>query len=266
MSKSTEDLIRELETGGVLEGRKDLAPRPGKRPARSLRRQTSTSTFLLILAVILVAVIGSLPFGSFALYPFALFVTLLHESGHALAAVATGGTVDQIRLSADLSGVTLTSAGMEAVIAPAGYLGATLAGVGLLLTPLRYARVALAGLTLVPLAALFLFQPASLFTGVWCIVFALGLGLAAWQLSPRIAAFLQIFLGVEAGLNAFRDLMTLLFLSSSAPHLKTDATNMSNALFLPPTFWAVSWTVMSLALLAVALLVLIRRDLRLPRD
>lgn len=266
MSKSTEELLRELEAGGILEGSPARPPvaveRKPPKPGTALReRATGSGLVMLVVAEVLVAAIGSLPFGSLALYPFSLFVTLLHETGHALAAIVSGGSVQSISVSGDLSGLTVTAGGIAGVIAPAGYLGATLAGVALLLTPLRYARWALGLLAAVPLATLLLFHPASWFTAVWCLVFLAALGAAAWKLPLRWAAFLQIFMGVQAGLNAFRDLMTLFFISSTDSHIQTDATNMSNALFLPPIFWAVLWTVLSVLLLAGALVKIVRRDL-----
>jgi hypothetical protein len=259
----TEDLLRELEAGGILTGSAPAPPATKRKsaPARAARRLGTSGLVFAIVAAIIVAVVGSLPFGSLALYPFALFVTLIHETSHAVAAVATGGSVVSLQISPDLSGVVHPSGGIQAVIAPAGYLGATLAGVGLLLTPLRYARWALGALAAVPLLALLLFHPATFFTALWCVAFLAALGLSAWKLPPNLAAFLQIFLGVEAGLNAFRDLMTLLFIEGSSAHIQTDAENMSKALFLPPMFWAVLWTVMSLVLLVAAVYGLIRRDL-----
>ncbi|HEX6507059.1 MAG TPA: M50 family metallopeptidase [Chloroflexota bacterium] len=263
MSKSTEDLIRELETGGVFEDRR-AAPvaKPRRSPAVLPRAGglTNSGAVMLVVATILIAVVGSLPFGSMALYPFALFVTLLHETGHSLAALATGGSVSSLQISSDLSGLTQIRGGIMSIIAPAGYLGATLAGVGLLLSPLRYARWVVGALTVVPLATLVLFGPADTFTAVWCAIYALALGVAAWKLPLRWLSFLQIFLGVEAGLNAFRDLMTLIFISGSNAHIQTDAQNMSSSLFLPATFWAVSWTVISVVLLASALVLVVRRD------
>ena len=224
--------------------------------------KAGSATTLIVIAVILAAVVGSLPFGSLALYPFSLFVTLIHETGHAVAAVLTGGSVNSLTLASNLSGVTWTSGGIEALIAPAGYLGATLVGVALLLLPVRWSRAVLGTLALIPLAALLLFNAGNVFTTLWCVGFFVVLVLAAWRLSPRITAFLQIFLGVEAGLNAFRDLLTLLLISGSGAHMQTDATNMSHALFLPPIVWAVSWTVISLLLLIAALAAVIRRDIR----
>jgi hypothetical protein len=205
--------------------------------------------------------VGSLPFGSTALYPFSLFVTLLHEFSHAVAAIVTGGSVQSISISSDTSGVTVTLGGTESLIAPAGYLGATLFGVGLLLAPLRWARAALASLAAVPLATLIFLHPATSFTAIWCVGFAAALGAAAWKLRPRLLGFLQVLLGVEAGLNAFRDLMTLLFISGSGAHIHTDAVNMSRALFGPPLMWAVMWTVVSVAFLSLAVWKVARSDL-----
>jgi hypothetical protein len=262
MSKSTEELLRELEEGGVLKERQPapIATRNGRSTTTAVKGITSSALVLLIIAAVLIAAVGSLPFGSTALYPFTLLVTLIHESGHAVAAVVTGGSVGSLRIRSDLSGVTLVEGGMDGIIAPAGYLGATLAGVGLLLTPLRYARWAIGALAAVPLAALLLFHPADGFTALWCVVFALALGAAAWKLPLRWLGFLQVFLGVVAGLNAFRDLMTLLLISGTNAHIYTDADLMSRSLFFPPTVWAVVWTLLSVLLLLLALASLVGRD------
>jgi hypothetical protein len=262
MSKSTEELLRELEDGGVFQERRPaaVATRPGRAAAPTARGLASSGLVLLIVAIVVIAAVGSLPFGSTVLYPFALFVTLIHESGHAIAAVATGGSVGSLRIRSDLSGVTTIGGGVDAIIAPAGYLGATLAGVGLLLTPLRYARWAMGALAAVPLAALLFFHPADAFTTLWCVGFALCLGAAAWKLPSRWLPFLQIFLGVEAGLNAFRDLMTLLLISGTDSHIYTDAQLMSRTLFFPATVWAVIWAIISMLLLLLALAGLVGRE------
>jgi Peptidase M50B-like len=269
VSKSTEDLLRELQASGIVQGQ----PQSGSRamtpaahgsllePGGASTRRRGFGAILLIGAAILAAVIGSLPVGKYALYPFALLVTLLHESGHALAATLTGGSVAEIQLSPDLSGVTFFSGGIRGLIAPAGYLGATIAGVGMILSPLRYARWLLGGLALVPLATLFFFHAADVFTAVWCVAFAACLGVAAWKLKDRAACFLQLLLGVETGLNSFRDLSALLTISQSNAHIYTDADAMSKALFLPPTFWAVGWAVLSVVLLATALVKFTRREM-----
>lgn len=276
MGTSQEDLIRELESSGVLgTSAKPLstAQAPGRAPAVSAPSGIGargsallhSSLGLFMVAALLVALVGSLPFGALALYPFTLFVTLIHESGHALAAAVTGGHVVDVGLSPDTSGVTHYVGGSQILIAPAGYLGATLAGVALLLTPPRFARIALGALAFLPIAVLVTFHAATFFTAAWCAGFAAALLLAAWKAPPRLAAFLQILLGVAAGLNAFRDLLTLMVISSGDAHIHTDAVSMSEALFLPPIFWAVIWTALSLLLIAGAVWRLLERELRPSR-
>jgi hypothetical protein len=267
VAKSTDDLIRELEAGGVIGagGAAPPATQPSSVPAPRARISSSRSV-LIVVAAILVALVGSLPFGSLALYPFALLVTLIHETSHALAGVTSGGSVVALRLNSDLSGVTNIAGGVQAVIAPAGYLGATLAGVAMLLTPPRFARHGLAGLALFPLSVLAFFHPANAFTAVWSIGFAAALAAAAWKLPQRLAAFLLILLGLEAGLNAFRDLLTLLLITGSGAHMHTDAVAMSDALFFPPIVWSVLWTVIATAMLVLTVASVVRRDLRAFRS
>jgi hypothetical protein len=262
MSKSVEDLLREIDQSESPIGNTAVVPARRRSPTSPRLNRIRESTMVLVMgAIFLIAVIGSIPYLSLALYPFALFVTLLHEWSHAVMGTITGGSVQSLTISPDLSGLTTFNGGIQALIAPAGYLGATLAGAAILLTPLRYSRWVLGACAAVPLAALIVFHPGSLFTTLWCITFALALGAAAWRLPARFRGFLQIFLGLEAGLNAFRDLLTLVLISDSGAHLRTDADAMSSALFLPSMFWAISWTIASVVILAAAIVLLLRRDL-----
>jgi hypothetical protein len=264
MGKSTEELMRELQAGGVLSG-SDLAPiaaSPPSPPPVGRARQGLKASVLLIVAALLAAVIGSLPIIDLAVYPFALFVTLLHETGHSVAAELTGGSVGSLTIRSNLSGVIFAYGGITALIAPAGYLGASLASVLVLLPKIRFARFVIGSLAVVPAADLLFFHPADLFTGAACVAFLLALALAAWKLKNSWLAFLQIFLGVEAGLNAFRDLTTLILLSGSGREMGTDADQMAQAFVLPSLFWAVLWTILSVVILAAAAYVVVRRDLR----
>jgi hypothetical protein len=260
MSKSVEELLRDIEATEGPRGSAAVTQAPRKAPLRGRIRESTMA--LLLGAVLLIAVVGSIPYLSLALYPFALFVTLLHETSHAVVATLTGGSVHSLQINSDLSGVTGISGGIQGLIAPAGYLGATVAGAIMLLTPLRYSRWVLGGFALVPLAVLAAFHPANAFTAVWSVIFALGLGIAAWKLPFRLRGFLQVFLGLEAGLNAFRDLLTLIFISGTDSHIHTDAEAMSNAVFGPPLFWAVTWTALSLVILVSAGVLVFRRDLQ----
>jgi len=266
MTKSTEELLHELESSGILSG----SPRPAQVPRRFAAGAVrtpgesggSSGLAFLVVAALVIGLVGSLPFGSYVLYPFSLFVTLVHESWHALAALASGGTVRSLEISSNLFGVTRIGGGWQLLIAPAGYLGSTVVGVVLLVTRMHTARWVIAALASFPLAVLLLFHPATLFTTIWVVLFAVTLVGAAWRLPARAVGFLQIFLGAACSLNAFRDLMTLFFISTSRSGIHTDAAAMSDVIPLPATVWAVIWTLLSLMMLVGALTVVIRRDIR----
>lgn len=67
-------------------------------------------------------------FGHLVLYPVTLMVTFLHEFGHALGALLTGGSVEGLQVSPDGSGYTLTRGGSRAVVLMGGYLGSAVLG------------------------------------------------------------------------------------------------------------------------------------------
>jgi len=64
------------------------------------------------------------------LYPIRIFVTFLHEFGHAAGAVVTGGKVYSIELlpGAGAGGSTLSSGGFRPVVIMGGYLGSAIFG------------------------------------------------------------------------------------------------------------------------------------------
>ena len=67
------------------------------------------------------------------IYPLKLFVVLLHEAGHAAAAVATGGVVQRILVTPDQGGVCYCPGGNAFLTLSAGYLGSLFFGALILL-------------------------------------------------------------------------------------------------------------------------------------
>jgi hypothetical protein len=86
----------------------------------------------LILSILITVLLSFLPFAQFLTYPFFIFSTFIHETSHAIAAVATGGHVDSLTVRMNGSGITYTHGGVRFLISSAGYIGTSLAG-GLLL-------------------------------------------------------------------------------------------------------------------------------------
>ena len=92
----------------------------------------SRKALLLRLALICGLYFGLLYFGGIwgwrLLYPIRLFVTFLHEFGHAFGALISGGTVDYIRINPDSGGLTVARGGSQALIILGGYLGSVIFG------------------------------------------------------------------------------------------------------------------------------------------
>jgi hypothetical protein len=220
----------------------------------------------LLIAVAISVVLGFIPFAEFLTYPFRIFVTFIHEGGHALAALLTGNSVASLSVPPTASCETYTTYGgliSQVFISSAGYLGSMAFG-ALLLVLIRKAvaaRIVLLacavyvfGLTMIfgfikPLFWMNAWSgiPFTLLAGLFISV---GLVLIARFASARVATFFVSFLAVQSVLNALFDLKTVFFLSSPfAPTVHTDALNMSNATGIPAIFWTIVWIALALGLL-----------------
>ena len=71
------------------------------------------------------------------LVPFKVFVVFLHEISHAMGAILTGGSVNEISISWNESGITRTTGGYFLAIASAGYIGSIIWGSLLLYASLQ---------------------------------------------------------------------------------------------------------------------------------
>ena len=76
-----------------------------------------------LLITVGIAIFSIVFWNTFLIYPIKLFVIILHEMSHALAAFLTGGSIEYITISKELGGATYTTGGNEFIIAFSGYLG-----------------------------------------------------------------------------------------------------------------------------------------------
>ncbi|MGN6361494.1 MAG: M50 family metallopeptidase [Thermomicrobiales bacterium] len=225
---------------------------------RTMSASVRPAVSTLVIALALTVVLWLVPFAGIVTYPFRLFVTFIHESGHALAALLTGNHVYGLQVSPDGSGLTYTTGGGLAglLVASAGNLGAMAYGV-LLLALIRRAvsaRAILSGTAIYIFAFTFLFGLHAPFTLLAGFLIALGLLAVAMVANLRLATFLICFLAVQCIANALFDLRTLVFLSAPfASHAHTDAENMAQATGLPAIFWALLWMALALIMLVAAL-------------
>ena len=225
----------------------------------------------LLLAAVLSIALWFIPFAEILSYPFRIFVTFIHEGGHAIAALLTGNSVQSLSVAMNGSGETYTTQGgviSQMIVSSAGYVGAMSFG-ALLLTLIRRstaARVVLLGSSIVVLGLTTIFGVIKpVMSGTWGSVsgvpftlltgglLSVGLFAVARFASAKVATFLVSLLAVQCVLNALLDLKTVFFLSSPfAATVPTDALNMANATGIPAMFWAALWIALSVLILAVA--------------
>lgn len=211
---------------------------------------------LLIAAAITIA-LWYIPFLSVLSYPFNLFVTFIHEGGHALAALLTGNSVASLSVAYDASGLTYTTTGgifSQIFVSSAGYLGAMAYGALLLFLIRRAiaARYVLIGSGAFILALTIIFGLGSLFTIIAGVGIAAGLIAIAMYAPPRVTTFFVSFLAVQSVLNALLDLKTLFFYSF-VPGSHSDAGNMASATGIPAIFWSVMWIGLAFVILSLAM-------------
>ncbi len=135
----------------------------------------STMIFRVIVALVIYLLIAFFTgtWGRLILYPITLLVTSLHEMGHALFALASGGSVNSLQINQDGSGHCVTAGGSAAMTLMGGYIGSAIFG-----NILFYIGVKKSWLTsvvlwvmaiLMALAAIFWFS--NVFTTILLIVF-----------------------------------------------------------------------------------------------
>lgn len=239
--------------------------------AHDARPQVTTLMFATALSLAL----WYIPYAEVLAYPFRIFVTFIHEGGHALAAFVTGNPVLSLTVSPGGSGEVYAANGgllSRMFVSSAGYLGAMTFG-ALLLVLIRRSfaarfMLAASGALILLLTVFFGFLAPvwnlslpGLFTLVAGVALPLGLFAAARYLAPRAAMFLVSFLAVQCVLNAVFDLRNV-FVASAVSDTHTDAVNMANATGIPAILWAIFWLVVAFVILTLALRAYVARGER----
>ena len=186
-------------------------------------------------------------------YPVKIFVVSLHELGHALAALLTGGQVLSIQIFPDEGGLTTTYGGWLFVILSAGYVGSLVAG-GVLLYLSGYRawgrRLMVALAVLLIVSTLLFFRNG--FAVLYGLLVAAAMFFSAYRLSAEVNAYIVRFIAVANCLYAILDIRSDLFVTHipAGSGLVNDAVALSRLTGLPALLWAVLWMAVSLILLA----------------
>jgi len=219
--------------------------------------------FMTLIAMVVVYILWNIPILAIILYPLRLFTTYVHESGHALAALATGSGYVGFLISPDGSGLTSRAGGADWIIGPAGYLGAALFGSLLFYIVNRFPRFT-NGIATVLGAGMVIFTllfarpdesglPLALFVGIIAGVIIMAIGMKA---NALITMLVLNMLAVSTALNAFFDLRYLMFVSdASRGSVANDAVNFSQRVtpWIPASIIAIIWAAISIIMFATAL-------------
>lgn len=143
--------------------------------------------------------------GAKILYPVNLLVTFMHELGHALGALLTGGKVLKLEVASDGSGVTYTAGGSRGIVLMGGYIGSALLGNLLFYIGAKWDKYA--GVAISVLCATMVFTAfywfSTGFSSMFLVAFAVGLYLISRFTS--LDREILMFLGLASILYIIQD-------------------------------------------------------------
>lgn len=197
----------------------------------------------MVLAALALIVGWDLPL----LLPLRILVVVFHEAGHALTALATGGEVISISVSANEGGLTMTRGGLHLVILNGGYLGSLVAGLALLRLSRKDGRgravLGLLGLMLGG-AALVWFRPLVSFGFAYAALTAVALVAVAAKARPTVSDWSVRVVGLFSVLYAALDVRDdVLSHGLAAGSVQSDAAALAALTGVPALLWGLGWLV-----------------------
>jgi hypothetical protein len=182
-------------------------------------------------------------------YPIKIFVVLLHELSHGAVALATGGRIEGIVITAQEGGVCQCPGGSAFLTLSAGYLGSLLWGALILSVADMRGKIPqiAAGLIGVAVIAVTLLFVRNLFGLAFGAVFGIALVAAARRLDAGFNAALLTALGLTSCLYAILDIKSDIL---DRPGVMSDARMLAQLTHIPTLFWGILWVGLALVLSA----------------
>jgi hypothetical protein len=219
----------------------------------------SSRLYLAIAAAVLLAIRWFVPGGRWILYPFTLLGTWVHEMGHGIAAMLTGGHFMSLDVFANASGLahTMFAPGLAtALVAAGGLLAPPAVGASILALSRgpRRAQVVLWALS-IALGVSLLFWVRSLAGWVVLPLLAAAIGAFARYGSARERLFVAQLIGLVLALDTWTGLDYLFMPSAIVDGVMrpSDIQNLANALIGPYQLWGVLLSVISLGMIGAGL-------------
>ncbi len=183
-------------------------------------------------------------------YPLKLFVVLLHEISHGLAALATGGRIESIVITPREGGICRCGGGNAFLTLSAGYLGSLIWGGAMIVGAVRLGArsewlTAAIGIVTTAVAILFVRQPFALAFGLAFGVSLLAVALRFGTAANRTAL---VGLGLTSALYALLDIKSDVL---DRPELPSDARMLAASTGIPTLVWGALWIAIAIAFLVV---------------
>ncbi len=158
----------------------------------------------ILAGMFLVAVIF---WDTIVIYPIKLFVVILHEFSHGLAAILTGGSIVKIEVDPLIGGVCYTRGGSLFIVASAGYLGSILWGGLILILASRTRHDKIVGMVIGGLLVLLsMLYIRNLFGFLFTTGFGVALAAISYFAKDHIVDILLKFLGMTSCLYVIIDI------------------------------------------------------------
>jgi hypothetical protein len=191
--------------------------------------------------------------------PLKLFVVLLHEISHGIAAILTGGGIERLVLTVDEGGLAFTRGGSRFLILSAGYLGSALWGASFM--RLAWAAPSIRRLALrvaaIALGVVALLYVRNFFALAYVAAATLVLFWLGWQGGARFQMAALWLVGTFSTLYAVIDIGTdvlargpfagIPFLSDGTG-FSNDAELLGTITFIPAFVWGLLWVAIAIAI------------------
>jgi hypothetical protein len=193
-----------------------------------------------------------------AVFPLKLFVVLMHEISHGLAAIATGGSIQKIVIDFNEGGACHCPGGNAFVTLSAGYLGSVLWGA--LLLVIATGKAKRHRITLMTVGVIVSVFTVLYVRNIFGLLFGAAAGAAligaARSLTPQIQQGILTVLGLTSSLYAILDIKSDIL---ERPGLRSDAAMLSEITGIPTLVWGALWILVALVVSVLLLRRIYRR-------
>lgn len=183
--------------------------------------------------------------------PLKLFVVLLHEMSHGIAALLTGGRVTELQIYGNQGGQCVTVGGFPFAVVSAGYLGSLFWGVAILLvaTRTRWSQIVAALLGALVVIVALRFMPGDWRSGKGFAAVA-GIVLAGLSLCPAVVTEMALrVIGVTSCLYVFLDIKHDVL---DQDFQESDAMHLEQITHVPSVVWGLLWIGISVVVTVLA--------------